>query len=447
MQNIALDNPDLHIDLGDIFMTDKLSLNDGTGIPAIWYGSQAPTLQRVVDRGIFFRNQFERCCHSIPFFFTLGNHEAEYGYLFNAATDKQNNIPAWDLRTRKAFYPTPVPDTFYAGNPTPMDYTGGTLGLLEDYYAFEWGEALFIVLDPFWNTLANPNTTNDAWSWSLGQTQYNWLRDTLKNSSAKYKFVFMHHIIGGSTTLADGVTKNIAARGGIEVSDKYEWGGNNADGSAGFAAHRPGWDMPIHNLLVQNKVNVVFHGHDHLYGYQTRDGIVYLECPQPGTANYASLGSAGDGKYVDLGANSASQLLPNSGHIRVTVSPSAAVADYVRSYRTLNDAVPTDSPSYPTAINDETASRHNRDISHSFTLTPTTYAPIEIANVGPGGVGLRWNAVPNKVYTIEWSTDLVNWTPIDTRTFTNTFTNATYTDTLPAHINGQRAFWRVRYDP
>jgi arylsulfatase A-like enzyme len=447
MQNIAMDNPDLHIDLGDIFMTDKLSLTDGTGIPAIWYGSQAPTLQRVIDRGIFFRNQFERCCHSIPFFFTLGNHEAEYGYLFIAATDKQNNIPAWDLRTRKAFYPTPVPDTFYAGNATPMDYTGGTLGLLEDYYAFEWGEALFIVLDPFWNTLANPNTTNDAWSWSLGQTQYNWLRDTLKNSSARYKFVFMHHIIGGSTTLADGVTKNIAARGGIEVSDKYEWGGNNADGSAGFATKRPGWDMPIHNLLVQNKVNVVFHGHDHLYGYQTRDGIVYLECPQPGTANYTALGSAGDGKYVDLGANSASQLLPNSGHIRVTVSPGAAVADYVRSYRTLSDAVPTDSPTYPTAVNDETASRHNRDISHSFTLTPTNYAPIEIANVGPGGVGLRWNAVPNKVYTIEWSVDLVNWTAIDTRTFTNTFTNATYTDTLPAHINGQRAFWRVRYTP
>ena len=443
MQNISMDNPDIHIDLGDIFMTDKLSVTDGTGIPAIWYGNAAPTLQRVIDRGILFRNQFERCCHSIPFFFTLGNHEAEYGYLFNAATDKQNNIPAWDLRTRKAFYPTPVPDTFYTGNGTPKDYTGGTLGLLEDYYAFEWGDALFITLDPFWNTTTNPNTSGDAWSWTLGQVQYNWLRDTLKNSSAKYKFVFMHHIVGGSTTLADGTTQNIAARGGVEVSDKYEWGGNNSDGSAGFASHRPGWDMPIHDLLVQNKVNVVFHGHDHLYGYQTRDGLVYLECPQPGTANYTTLGSAGDGKYVDLGANSSSQLIANSGHIRVTVGPNACVADYVRSYRTSSDITPV----VGTPISDETASRHNRDISHSFTLTPKTYAPIEVANVAPGQVGLRWNAVPNKPYQIQWSTDLSTWTTIDTLTFTNTNTNATYTDTLPARIRGLRAFYRVSYTP
>jgi hypothetical protein len=62
---------------------------------------------------------FERACHSIPFFFGLGNHEAEYGYLFTAAADKQNNIPAWDLKARKAFYPAPTPDTFYTGNPTP----------------------------------------------------------------------------------------------------------------------------------------------------------------------------------------------------------------------------------------------------------------------------------------------------------------------------------------
>ncbi|MFZ4595561.1 MAG: hypothetical protein ACOYOF_14980, partial [Verrucomicrobiaceae bacterium] len=235
-----------------------------------------------------------------------------------------------------------------------------------------------------------------------------------------------------------------AARGGIEVSDKYEWGGNNIDGSPGFATKRPGWDMPIHDLLVQNKVNVVFHGHDHLYGYQTKDGIVYLECPQPGTPNYSSLGSAVDGQYVDLGANSASQLLPNSGHIRVTVGPDQAVADYVRSYRTASDPMPPDASF---VFNDETASRHNRDIAHSFVLAPRVTPPIEVANIAPGQVGLRWNAVPNKPYKIQWSTDLMNWTTIDTLTFTNTHTNATYTDTLPARVNGQRAFYRVSYNP
>jgi len=445
MANISLDQPDIHMDVGDIFMTDKLA--DGLlGVPPKWGGGVTINQTTINNRAIIFRNAFERACHSIPFFFGLGNHEAEYGYLFNAAADKQNNIPAWDLKARKAFYPAPTPDAFFNGNPTPKDYSGGSLGLLEDYYAFEWGEALFIMLDPFWNTMTNPNSSNDAWNWSLGQAQYNWLRDTLKNSSAKYKFVFMHHIVGGSTqAIINGVpTPQFAARGGIEVSDKYEWGGKNADGSPGFATKRPGWDMPIHDLLVLNKVNVVFHGHDHLYGYQTKDGIVYLECPQPGTPNYTSLGSATDGQYVDLGANSASQLLPNSGHIRVTVGPNNCVADYVRSYRTSADPMPPDATS---VFNDETASRHNRDISHSFVLAPRISPPIEVANVAPGQVGLRWDAVPNKPYQIQWSADLVNWQTIDTLIFTNTNTNATYTDSLPERVNGQRAFYRVSHTP
>jgi arylsulfatase A-like enzyme len=441
MQNISIDNPDIHMDVGDIFMTDKLA--DGLlGVPPKWGGGVTINQTNVNNRAIIFRNAFERACHSIPFFFGLGNHEAEYGYLFNAAADKQNNIPAWDLKARKAFYPTPVPDSFYTGNATPKDYTGGTLGLLEDYYAFEWGEALFITLDPFWNVTTNPNSANDAWHWTLGKAQYDWLRDTLKNSSARYKFVFMHHIVGGSTQTAAGVPQ-FAARGGVEVSDKYEWGGNNADGSPGFATKRPGWDLPIHNLLVQNKVNVVFHGHDHLYGYQTKDGMVYLECPQPGTPNYTSLGSAADGQYIDL-ASDDDVLLPNSGHIRITVGPDQAVADYVRSYRTASDPMPPDATS---VFNDETPTRINRSVSHSFVLAPKISPPIEVANLAPGQVGLRWNAIPNKPYQIQWSTDLVNWQTIETLTFTNTNTNATYTDSLPARVNGQRAFYRVSYTP
>ncbi len=445
MANISLDRPDIHLDVGDIFMTDKLA--DGLlGVPPKWGGGVTINQTSINNRAILFRNAFERACHSIPFFFGLGNHEAEYGYLFNAAADKQNNIPAWDLKARKAFYPAPTPDAFYNGNPTPKDYSGGTLGLLEDYYAFEWGEAMFIMLDPFWNTLTNPNSANDAWKWSLGKVQYDWLRDTLKNSSARYKFVFMHHIVGGSTqAIIGGVpTAQYAARGGIEVSDKYEWGGKNADGSAGFATQRPGWDMPIHDLLVQNKVNVVFHGHDHLYGYQVKDGIVYLECPQPGTPNYSSLGSAVDGQYVDLGANSSSYLLPNSGHIRVTVGPDQAVADYVRSYRTGTDPMPPDASS---VFNDETITRHNRDVSHSFVLGPKVMPPIEIARIGPGQVGLRWNVTPNKTCLVQWSTDLVTWQTVDTLMFTNTYTNATYTDSLPERVNGQRAFYRIVHLP
>lgn len=423
MANLAADQPDFHIDLGDIFMTDKMA-DTVAGVPAQYGGG--PISQSSVDlRASIFRNFFELACHSVPYFYTLGNHEAEYGYLFNAATDKQNNIPAWNLKARKAYYPAPTPNSFYTGNGTPKDYTGGTLGLLEDYYAWEWGDALFIVLDPFWNTTTNPNQSNDAWNWTLGKTQYDWLKATLQNSSARYKFVFMHHIVGGTTTLADGVTTNVAARGGTEVAGFYEWGGKNSDGSDGFAAHRSGWDMPIHNLLVANKVNVVFHGHDHLYGYQTLDGMVYLECPQPGTANYVTLGSAGDGKYTQ------GVLLPNSGHIRVTVAPGQALAEYVRSYRT----------------SDENATIHNRDVSHSFTMAPRVFPPTEVSSKTSNAMTFRWNAVPNKTYSVQWSPDLVTWTTIDTVTPSATNSNGTYTDTNTTRLNGAKGYYRVSYTP
>lgn len=105
--------------------------------------------------------------------------------------------------------------------------------------------------------------------------------------------------------------------------------------------------MPIHTLLVQNGVSAVFHGHDHFYGYQQLDGIVYQEVPQPGTANF-STGSARDGGYV------AGTILPNSGHLRVSVSASETRVEYVRA------ALP----------NQETAALRNRGVAHTYTIAP-----------------------------------------------------------------------------
>ena len=284
---------------------------------------------------------------------------------------------------------------------------------------------IFIVPDPSWNTVANPNQTHNAWNWSLGKPQYDWLKATLQNSSARYKFVFMHHLVGGTATLADGVTPNVAARGGVEVAPYFEWGGKNLDGTDGFTAHRPGWDMPIHSLLVANKVNAVFHGHDHFYDCQTLDGIVYQECPQPGTANYTQTGSSADGKYTT------GVIFPNSGHLRVTVSPVNAQVEYVRAYR----------PS------DENATRHNRDVSHSYTMTPRIFAPVEITAKTNTAVSFRWNAVPNKPYAVQWSPNLVTWTTFDTVTFPAVNTNGGYTDTTLARVNQPKGFYRVSYTP
>jgi hypothetical protein len=102
-----------------------------------------------------------------------------------------------------------------------------------------------------------------------------------------------------------------------------EWGGKNADGSEGFKQNRPGWEMPIHQLFVKTGVNIVFHGHDHLFVKEELDGIIYQEVPQPG---HPSGGTRSAEEYGYTGV-----ILGSSGHVRVTVSEKEAKVDYVRS--------------------------------------------------------------------------------------------------------------------
>jgi hypothetical protein len=118
---------------------------------------------------------------------------------------------------RQRYYPMPTPSDFYSGSTTREE----DIGIRDGYYAWTWGEALFVVLDPFWYTGSKPR---DSWEWTLGKEQYDWLKATLEGSVSKYKFVFIHHLTGGL---------NPEARGGVEAAHLYEWGGSNADGTPG----------------------------------------------------------------------------------------------------------------------------------------------------------------------------------------------------------------------
>ena len=114
------------------------------------------------------------------------------------------------------------------------------------------------------------------------------------------------------------------ARGGAESAPFFEWGGKNADGTPGFASHRPGWPMPIHDLLVKNGVTAVFHGHDHLYVHSERDGVTYQCVPQPGNA-LGGTRSASEYGYAS------GTIMGSPGHVRVRVAPDAATVDFVRA--------------------------------------------------------------------------------------------------------------------
>ena len=116
-------------------------------------------------------------------------------------------------------------------------------------------------------------------------------------------------------------------RGGAEAAAYFEWGGKNADGSPGFAAHRPGWDKTIHQLLVDNGVSAYFHGHDHQFVYETRDGVVYQEVPSGGSMGSGFSGIYSEGDHGDY--ETIEQQLTGTGHLRVNVGSDHATVDYI----------------------------------------------------------------------------------------------------------------------
>ena len=288
LQNILAAGPDFMLDLGDTFMSEK----------------QTDVNQTVItNRHLLYRPLFGSVCHSVPLFLAIGNHEGELGWMLNGTS---SSLPVMASNNRKMYYPNPEPNTFYSGNSKVENF----VGLRQNYYSWQWGNALFIVLDPYWYTTKKP-----GWGWTLGADQYNWFKSVITGSGAKYKFVFCHQLVGGNGN---------DARGGTEFAQLFEMGGNNADGSYGFDTNRPGWQKPIHTLMKETKTTIFFHGHDHFYGKQEKDGIIYQEVPQPSNKNISKT-SAADYGYVN------GVFLPGRGYILVTVSGSTVKVDYIKT--------------------------------------------------------------------------------------------------------------------
>lgn len=282
LKSAAADKPAFHIDLGDTFMSEK-------------HTNRVDAAKQYADQQRHFS------LLGAPVHLVIGNHDGESGRYLDGTT---NNLAVWSRAMRMKYFPEPL---------APEG---------RNYYAWETHNALFIALDPFWFS-PRARRGDDNWVFTLGKEQYDWLKRTLESSRAKFKFVFIHHLVGG---------KDRQCRGGVEIASLYEWGGKNADGTDGFAAHRPGWGMPIHQLLVTNHVNAVFHGHDHLYVKQELDGIVYQECPQPGDPRGGTRSAAEYGYKSGL-------ILGSSGYLRVTISGEQAKVEYVRTSAAESDVI------------------------------------------------------------------------------------------------------------
>ena len=308
LDSVSFRKPDFYFMMGDDFNIDRF-----IGDPQANRSSIEATYQ--VQRK-FLGNMGS----NPPLFLVNGNHEQTARYLLNGTP---NSAPVIAANARTKYFPLPDPQGFYSGDQDTVSH----VGILKDYYAFEWGNALFVVIDPYWHSevpvdnqpLAQEKQgKKDQWKITIGNEQYQWLKKTLENSKAKFKFVFAHHVMG-------------TGRGGVERAPYFEWGGKSPNGSNMFKQNRPDWELPIHQLMVKNKVSIFFQGHDHLYAKQELDGVIYQSVPNPADDTHTAFNKE---------AYLSGKILPNSGFLHVTVGAREVKVDYVRSYLPLSPASP-----------------------------------------------------------------------------------------------------------
>ena len=221
---------------------------------------------------------------------TVGN-AAHFPVIGNWDGESGCNTPdeiARSMSQRLLYAPGPGPDTYPEG--------GSANG---DYYAFTWGDALFVVLNvmtytPTCHLLSNgPGLADD---WTLGATQLGWLDQTLAHASSKWRFLFIHHTVGGAA--------------GDDADTAYGRGG----GQAAYV----GEQATIHAMMLQYGVQVFFYAHDHVFTDMVVDGIHYL-LP----------GSAGAPWKFDSSETGYAHYWPDSGYARVSVAPDRAEVDLV----------------------------------------------------------------------------------------------------------------------
>jgi 3',5'-cyclic AMP phosphodiesterase CpdA len=226
-------SPDFMVNLGDMLDYHE-------------YGFNAPPPDGSISRLAYhnYRTWLGDMSGRTPHFPVIGNWEGENGEFPPEAI-------AWSREQRMLYMPTAGPGRYPEGG-SPY----------QDYYAFTWSDALFVVLNVMTYTptphllSSNPGLPDD---WTLGPEQLAWLETTLRNATSKWRFVLIHHAVGGAAGDA----------------------ANSAYGRGGGQAARVGEQATVHQLMLDHGVQIFFYGHDHVFTDMTVDGIHYTA---PGSA-------------------------------------------------------------------------------------------------------------------------------------------------------------------
>jgi predicted phosphodiesterase len=264
-QSVEMQEPDFVVHLGDILDFHYFGFN------------QPPPDSLWTKNGYLFYREFTgELLGNTTHFSVIGNWDGENGDFAAEEIERSRS-------QRLLYLPGPDPDTYPQGGSEH-----------QDYFAFTWGDALFIVLNVMSYTPKGHYLSGDIGlpdDWTLGETQLHWLEETLKNSESKWKVIFVHHTVGGNA--------------GDEANSAY--------GRGGGRAALVGEQATVHALMRDYGVQVFFYGHDHVFFDMIVDGIHYTipgSTGAPWKFTTLETGYPADAYWTD------------SGYARVDVTPS-----------------------------------------------------------------------------------------------------------------------------
>jgi len=233
-----------------------------------------------------YRRQIGPLSMHCPHFAVIGNWAGENGKF----PEKNIEIVA---AVRRAMLPGPNHQTYPQGGSER-----------EDYYAFSWGDALYVILNI--QTYSKPSDpdqlpslmadVNKITEWTLGEKQMTWFETTLKNATERFRFVCMHHPAGGNA--------------GDPLNTVY--------GRGGARAWNTGEQARIHSLMKKHKVQIFFYGHDHVFVDDIVEGI-----------HYTLPGSCGAPWKFTKEETGYDRFWPDSGHAQLDVTPEKATVTFI----------------------------------------------------------------------------------------------------------------------